>query len=97
MFRKFDMFRSAGLAVPMLMSSPYHTERQNKVTYSMASLLDIVPTVLDWFKILDYPLFTGRSLLPLLIQGLLLSLPFVASVIALKVMYMSAFTNIKVK
>lgn len=60
------------MAVPMLVSSPEHTERRNQVTYNLVSLLDLAPTVLDWFQILYpriYPLFTGESLLPLLIQG----------------------------
>ncbi|XP_054277312.1 N-sulphoglucosamine sulphohydrolase isoform X2 [Macrosteles quadrilineatus] len=59
----------SGVAVPMLISSPRPEDRHNQVTYSLSSLLDITPTVLDWFKILyprKYPIFTGRSLLPLL-------------------------------
>lgn len=33
----------SGLKEPMFISSPLHKERQNQVTYSLASLLDIVP------------------------------------------------------
>nr|CAD7444838.1 unnamed protein product [Timema bartmani] len=59
-----------GMAEPMFMSSPQHVERRNQVTYSMTSLLDIVPTVLDWFNIStsETSLLTGKSLLPLLIS-----------------------------
>lgn len=67
-----------GMAEPMIIHSPYHESRRNEVTYSMTSLLDIVPTVLDWFNISDTseqiernnvtPAIprTGKSLLPLL-------------------------------
>ncbi|KAK9729480.1 Sulfatase [Popillia japonica] len=73
-------FYDSGIREPMFMSSPIHTGRRNKVTYSMASLLDIVPTILDWFNISDDVEIdtneilesnrglTGKSLLPLLIQ-----------------------------
>lgn len=69
------------MAEPMIMSSPYHKKRRNQATYSMTSLLDIVPTVLDWFNISDTSerLKTnsitpsiqrmGKSLLPLLSEG----------------------------
>lgn len=73
-----------GLAEPMFISSPLHKERRNQVTYSMTSLLDIVPTLIDWYqippskvlqsfrrknKITDITdIFTGKSLLPLLIE-----------------------------
>ena len=40
-----------GMAEPMMMSSPFHPKRRNKVTYSMSSHLDLVPTFLDWFNI----------------------------------------------
>ncbi|XP_044733287.1 N-sulphoglucosamine sulphohydrolase [Chrysoperla carnea] len=58
-----------GLAEPLLISSPEHTERRHQVTYSLTSLLDIMPTFLDWFNI-KYPKneLTGKSLLPLLIK-----------------------------
>ncbi|KAJ9590145.1 hypothetical protein L9F63_016730 [Diploptera punctata] len=58
-----------GMAEPMLICSPRPEDRHDEVTYSMTSLLDILPTVLDWFNI-SYPsqktLLTGKSLLPLL-------------------------------
>nr|CAD7199374.1 unnamed protein product [Timema douglasi] len=59
-----------GMAEPMFISSPEHVERRNQVTYSMTSLLDLVPTVLDWFNISssETSLLTGKSLLPLLIS-----------------------------
>lgn len=63
----------------MMISSPYHKERRNDATKSMTSLLDVVPTILDWFKV-SYPnrtrnsnqnqfSLTGKSLLPLLTKG----------------------------
>lgn len=58
----------SGLREPMFISSPLHKERRNKVTYSLASLLDVVPTLIDWYG-LSAANLTGRSLLPLLIQG----------------------------
>nr|CAH0102394.1 unnamed protein product [Daphnia galeata] len=65
-----------GLAVPMFIKSPYDESRRGEMTDIQANLLDIVPTVLDWFDI-DYPEYhilkpsqpiklTGKSLLPLL-------------------------------
>lgn len=70
-----------GIAEPMMISSPIHGHRKNSVTYSMTSLLDIVPTILDWFNVtyMDYlsnfnevstPHLTGKSLLPLLLEGM---------------------------
>jgi N-sulfoglucosamine sulfohydrolase len=66
-------FYDSGIAEPMLISSPLHTERRYQVTYSLTSLLDVVPTVLDWYNITQEtneieanPVLTGRSLLPLL-------------------------------
>lgn len=72
----------SGIREPMFISSPFHTERRNQVTYSLTSLLDVVPTVLDWFDITsDVDIatneiemksgLTGKSLLPLLIEGML--------------------------
>lgn len=67
----------------MFISSPIHTKRRNQVTYAMTSLLDIVPTMLDWFDIktnstsdidtnsvrpANQPVLTGKSLLPLLVN-----------------------------
>ncbi|KAJ8953938.1 hypothetical protein NQ318_019178 [Aromia moschata] len=72
-------FYDSGIAEPMLISSPLHKEREHQVTNSLASLLDIVPTMLDWYNITyeedrlednsveRKKIFTGRSLLPLLI------------------------------
>lgn len=63
-----------GMAEPMLVSSPLHAISWGKETPALASLLDIVPTVLEWFGI-SYPKYslegvpvklTGQSLLPLL-------------------------------
>ncbi|KAL9951236.1 hypothetical protein ACROYT_G043861 [Oculina patagonica] len=66
-----------GMAEPYLVSSPYAPERWGHLSDAMVSLLDIVPTVLDWFKI-DYPSYklfgpkhvklTGKSVLPVLHQ-----------------------------
>lgn len=60
----------------MIISSPYHKERRNQATYSMTSLLDITPTIIDWFgvnntkKINNFlNSLTGKSLLPLLEKG----------------------------
>ncbi|KAH1015790.1 hypothetical protein HUJ04_007122 [Dendroctonus ponderosae] len=71
----------SGLAEPMFLSSPFHKERKNQVTNSLASLLDIVPTLLDWYGISENDTtnwesneiqakraFSGKSLLPLLIK-----------------------------
>ncbi|XP_034935462.1 N-sulphoglucosamine sulphohydrolase [Chelonus insularis] len=60
-----------GMVEPFILSSPYHKERRNQVTYSMTSLLDIVPTILDWYNISRDNIYekiklTGKSLLPLL-------------------------------
>lgn len=70
-----------GMREPMFISSPVHKERRHQVTYSMTSLLDIVPTMMDWFNgtaisnydfdgnTVNVPLaLTGQSLLPLLIS-----------------------------
>ncbi|XP_076644221.1 N-sulfoglucosamine sulfohydrolase [Halictus rubicundus] len=69
-----------GLAEPMMIRSPIPEHRKNVVTYSLTSLLDIVPTLLDWFNIpytnqsspdtneISSPELTGKSLLPLLDQ-----------------------------
>lgn len=74
-------FIMLGLAEPMMIRSPIPNHRRNRVTYSLTSLLDIVPTLLDWFNIpyadqtpsdtneVSPPPLTGKSLLPLLVQG----------------------------
>lgn len=66
-----------GMAEPYLVSSPEAPERWGQLSDAMVSSLDIVPTVLDWFKI-DYPTYklfearhvklTGKSVLPVLHQ-----------------------------
>ncbi|KAM4031083.1 N-sulfoglucosamine sulfohydrolase isoform 2-T2 [Anomaloglossus baeobatrachus] len=64
----------SGRAEPLLVSSPGHPRCTGEVSQSFTSLLDITPTVLDWFSIPypDYKLFgkgvklTGKSLLPAL-------------------------------
>ncbi|XP_069810941.1 N-sulphoglucosamine sulphohydrolase [Dendropsophus ebraccatus] len=64
----------SGRAEPLLVSSPAHPRCTGQVSESFASLLDITPTILDWFSIPypDYKLFgkivklTGKSLLPAL-------------------------------
>ncbi|XP_075034029.1 N-sulfoglucosamine sulfohydrolase [Mixophyes fleayi] len=64
----------SGRAEPLLISSPAHPRRWGQVSQSFASLLDIAPTVLDWFSIQypNYKIFgkdvhlTGKSLLPAL-------------------------------
>ena len=65
------------MAEPYLVSSPNAPERWGQLSDTFVSLLDIVPTTLDWFGI-DYPTYkifgpdkiqlTGRSLLPVLKQ-----------------------------
>jgi len=78
---KYFFKNSKGLAEPMMISSPIHDHRKNSVTYSMTSLLDIVPTILDWFNVtytnqsldsneISSPQLTGKSLLPLLLEGI---------------------------
>lgn len=72
-----------GMREPMFISSPMHKKRRNQVTYAMSSLLDFVPTVLDWFNIKSNnvgnikkntinnqsnTILTGKSLIPLLIN-----------------------------
>ncbi|XP_024914583.1 N-sulfoglucosamine sulfohydrolase isoform X2 [Cynoglossus semilaevis] len=68
----------SGTAEPMLVSSPEHRDRWGDISQSYVSLLDITPTVLDWFSI-PYPSYslpgsptavhlTGRSLLPALVS-----------------------------
>lgn len=66
----------SGMAEPMFISSPLNKKRQNQVTHSLTSLLDITPTILDWFGIKTKPKnnnvkgqLTGKSLLPLLEKG----------------------------
>ncbi|XP_036417715.1 N-sulphoglucosamine sulphohydrolase [Colossoma macropomum] len=65
----------SGVAEPMLVSSPEHRQRWGQSSQAYVSLLDITPTILDWFSV-PYPSYslsrrslvqlTGRSLLPAL-------------------------------
>ncbi|GAB1599169.1 N-sulphoglucosamine sulphohydrolase-like [Argonauta hians] len=63
-----------GVAEPFLISSPLNPQKWGQRSDTLVSLLDIVPTILDWFQIHypHYKLFnnhvklTGNSLLPLL-------------------------------
>ncbi|KAL5017930.1 hypothetical protein ScPMuIL_003652 [Solemya velum] len=63
-----------GIAEPLLVSSPFDQKRWGEITDEMVSLVDILPTVLDWFglkypeyKLLKNPVhLTGKSLLPIL-------------------------------
>nr|XP_002731812.2 PREDICTED: N-sulphoglucosamine sulphohydrolase-like [Saccoglossus kowalevskii] len=64
----------SGMSEPMLVSSPTHKTRWSQETNAMASTLDILPTILDWFQ-LSYPKYkifkenvklSGKSLLPIL-------------------------------
>ncbi|XP_042658270.1 N-sulphoglucosamine sulphohydrolase isoform X1 [Tyto alba] len=69
-----NLYRS-GTAEPLLISSPEHTERWGQLSQAFATLLDLTPTILDWFSI-PYPSYsifgpkrvqlTGKSLLPAL-------------------------------
>ncbi|KAM4603515.1 N-sulfoglucosamine sulfohydrolase [Polymixia lowei] len=72
-----NLYRS-GTAEPMLVSSPEHRERWGDTSQAYVSLLDITPTILDWFSVPygSYRLpssptapvrLTGRSLLPALV------------------------------
>lgn len=68
-----------GIREPMLISSPRHKNRHYQITNAMVSLLDIVPTITDWYgidmknstenKSKDKPVLTGKSILPLLEKG----------------------------
>lgn len=72
-----NLYRS-GTGEPMLVSSPEHRERWGDTSQAYVSLLDITPTILDWFSV-PYPSYslpgspatqvhlTGRSLLPALV------------------------------
>lgn len=60
-----------GQGEPFMISSPYHKDTWGKTTNAMASTMDILPTVLDWFAVVfpSYNLngvnvkLTGKSLL----------------------------------
>ncbi|XP_018600907.2 N-sulfoglucosamine sulfohydrolase [Scleropages formosus] len=65
----------SGTAEPLLVSSPEHRQRWGQVSQAYVSLLDVTPTILDWFSV-PYPQYrlsgkqpvvlSGRSLLPAL-------------------------------
>lgn len=56
-----------GIRVPLIVSSPYHQPRWGDISRALTSLLDLTPTILDWFNILDDPVqFPGQSLMPIL-------------------------------
>ncbi|XP_071802190.1 N-sulphoglucosamine sulphohydrolase-like [Asterias amurensis] len=64
----------SGMSEPLLVSSPAHPQRWGQESNALTSLVDIVPTILDWFDI-PYPKYTlnrrtvelsGKSLLPIL-------------------------------
>ncbi|XP_076841188.1 N-sulfoglucosamine sulfohydrolase [Brachyhypopomus gauderio] len=67
----------SGVAEPMLVSSPEHRQRWGQTSQAYVSLLDLTPTILDWFSV-PYPSYslsggarvqlTGRSLLPALVS-----------------------------
>ncbi|XP_075920742.1 N-sulfoglucosamine sulfohydrolase-like [Petromyzon marinus] len=69
---------TSGVAEPLLVSSPEDRERWGHSSEAYVSLLDITPTMLEWFSVPypDYAMFkkdepvvlTGRSLLPALKQ-----------------------------
>lgn len=71
-----NLYRS-GTAEPMIVSSPEHRKRWGETSQAYVTLLDITPTILDWFSI-PYPSYslpgspsdpvhlTGRSLLSVL-------------------------------
>ena len=68
------------MAVPLLIQSPLMSpEKRGKETDFPASLLDLVPTVLDWYGV-EYPKYhilkpsqpttlSGRSLLPVVLNS----------------------------
>eukprot|EP00066_Takifugu_rubripes_P006939 XP_003972080.1 PREDICTED: N-sulphoglucosamine sulphohydrolase [Takifugu rubripes] len=67
----------SGTAEPMMVSSPEHRKRWGETSQAYVTLLDITPTILDWFSV-PYPSYslpgnprtpvhlTGRSLLTVL-------------------------------
>ena len=64
------------MSEPLLVSSPAHPQRWGQESNALTSLVDIVPTILDWFDI-PYPKYTlnrrtvelsGKSLLPILLK-----------------------------
>lgn len=57
-----------GMAEPMMISNPLARQRWGQETEAMASLTDIVPTILDWFGI-PYPKYTIFGHNPVTLQG----------------------------
>lgn len=56
-----------GVKVPLIVSSPVHHERWGQISKALVSLLDVTPTILDWFGISkDKKQFSGRSLVSVL-------------------------------
>lgn len=69
-------FYDPGLREPMIIASPKPHSRKNEASFAMVSLLDVMPTVMDWLNIPfgeesneilqpDKP----KSLLPILEKG----------------------------
>ncbi|KAJ8730458.1 hypothetical protein PYW07_017496 [Mythimna separata] len=44
-------FYDPGLREPMIIASPKPNTRKHEASYAMVSLLDVMPTVMDWFNI----------------------------------------------
>ncbi|CRL04974.1 CLUMA_CG018206, isoform A [Clunio marinus] len=65
-------FYDPGMAVPLLISSPFHKQRWHQVSNVMTSQLDLVPTFLDWYGVSqshntnNLMSLTGKSLIPIL-------------------------------
>lgn len=57
----------AGVHVPLILVSPF-SELKGKVRSSVVSLVDILPTVLEWVDLPIPPQVQGRSLVPLLMS-----------------------------
>ena len=70
---------TTGIREPFLVSSPNAASGHGTTSEELVSLLDVTPTVLDWFNLTypdyfifhkkDKPRLSGRSLLPHLDQG----------------------------
>lgn len=61
-----------GVREPMIIYSPDKNARHHDITYAMTSLLDVFPTVLDYFGASnsdESTKYLGKSLLPLLVKG----------------------------
>lgn len=71
-------FYDPGLREPLIISSPLPSARRNQASGALVSLLDIMPTVLDWYGIKKQVAWESndvwesdrpRSLLPILEKG----------------------------